>query len=183
MGKLPSVNFRHMGINVTDIDRMADFYCRVMGFVISDEGVASFGSRIVFLTQDPEEHHQLVLIDGRPDDVSFNTINQISCKLESLSDLRGYFNFLMENGVEKIDPVDHGNAWSMYFPDPEGNFMEFYVDTPFYSPQPCREALDLTQSDDEILRRTEAMCRERPGFILRNEWQIGIRERIAAKRH
>ena len=182
MSKLPTVSLRHMGINVTDIDRMTEFYCQVIGFVVSVEGMASFGSRIVFLTQDPQEHHQLVLIDGRPGDVSFNTVNQISCKLDALSDLRGYLKILMEHGVSKIDQVDHGNAWSMYFPDPEGNTIEFYVDTPFYSSQPCCEPLDLSQSEDEILARTEAMCRARPGFISRTEWQIGIREKIAAKR-
>lgn len=172
-----------MGINVTDIDRMTAFYCQVIGFVVSDEGVASFGSRIVFLTQDPEEHHQLVLIDGRPEDVNFNTVNQISCKLDSLDDLRDYLKILTDNGVSKIDQVDHGNAWSMYFPDPEGNYVEFYVDTPFYSAQPCREALDLSQRDEEILAQTEAMCRRRPGFISRAEWQKNIRERIATARH
>ena len=66
-----------MGINVTDIDRMTEFYCQVIGFVVSDEGMASFGSRIVFLIQDPQEHHQLVLINGRPGDVSFNTVNHL----------------------------------------------------------------------------------------------------------
>jgi catechol-2,3-dioxygenase len=182
MSPLPAVKLRHLGINVTDIDLMAKFYCQVIGFVVSDEGVASFGSRIVFLTQDPEEHHQLVLIDGRPDDVSFNTVNQISCKLDSLSDLRRYLTIVQAHGVSKIEQVDHGNAWSMYFPDPEGNFVEFYVDTPFYSSQPCREPLDLAQSDAEILSRTEAMCRARPGFVSRDEWQISIRERIATNR-
>ena len=182
MSSLPAVRLRHVGINVTDIDRMTEFYCQVIGFVVSDEGVASFGSRIVFLTQDPVEYHQLVLIDGRPEDVTFNTVNQISCKLDNLGDLRGYLKILTEYGVAKIDQVDHGNAWSMYFPDPEGNFIEFYVDTPFYSSQPCREALDLSAGDEEILARTEAMCRGRPGFISRTEWQKSIRERIAAQR-
>ncbi len=183
MSVLPAVKLRHIGINVTDIDKMTSFYCQVIGFVVSDEGVASFGSRIVFLTQDPEEHHQLVLIDGRPEDVSYSTVNQISCKLDSLSDLKDYLDILIDSGVSKIEQVDHGNAWSVYFPDPEGNFIEFYVDTPFYSAQPCREPLDLSQSEEKILACTEAMCRNRTGFISRNEWQESIRERIGSIRH
>ena len=67
--------FRHMGINVNDIEKMTNFYCGLLGFVVSDRGVASFGSRIVFLTQDEEEHHKLVLVDGRPRRIEFNSIN------------------------------------------------------------------------------------------------------------
>jgi catechol 2,3-dioxygenase len=182
MSNLPAVRFKHMGINCADIDLMTDFYCRVMGFVVSDEGVASFGSRIAFLTQDAEEHHQLVLIAGRPSEVSFNTINQFSCKLDDLATLRRYLTILSEHGVSDIAQVDHGNAWSMYFPDPEGNTIELYVDTPFYCPQPCREPLDLTNSESEILARTESMCRQRPGFMTREQWQMGLRERIATTR-
>ncbi|MFT4581982.1 MAG: catechol 2,3-dioxygenase [Gammaproteobacteria bacterium] len=182
MSSLPAVRFKHMGINCADIDLMTEFYCRVMGFVVSDEGVASFGSRIAFLTQDVEEHHQLVLIAGRPNDVSFNTINQFSCKLDDLATLRRYLTILSDHGVSDIAQVDHGNAWSVYFPDPEGNTIELYVDTPFYSPQPCREPLDLTNSESEILARTESMCRQRPGFMTREQWQTGLRERIATTR-
>ena len=68
----------HFGIHAIDLDRMVDFYTRVMGFVVSDSGVGRSGARVVFMTQNPECHHQFVLFDGRPQDMAYNPVNQIS---------------------------------------------------------------------------------------------------------
>ena len=89
---------------------------------------------------------------------------------------------MQEFGIGPIDQVDHGNAWSLYFKDPEGNPIEMYVDSPFYTAQPCREPLDLTQTPAEILARTEAMCRRRPGFLTRADWIAQTREKIRLQR-
>jgi catechol 2,3-dioxygenase len=179
---LPNVQFRHAGFHTTDLEGLVRWYCEVLGFVRSDEGVASFGNRIVFLTQTADEHHQIVLLDGRPDEVPFNPINQLSFRLDSLSDLKRYYDLLSERGIPDLLPVDHGNAWSLYFRDPEHNFLELYVDTPYYTPQPCRADLDLTLSEDEIRRRNEELCRSRPDFATQDEWRRKIRDRIATDR-
>jgi catechol 2,3-dioxygenase len=182
MSVLPNVQFRHLGVHTTDLDSMVQFYCETLGFVCSDQGVASFGNRIVFLTQTDSEHHQLVLLDGRPPDAAFNPINQISFRLDSLGDLRRFHHVLVEREIHDLMPVDHGNAWSLYFHDPEGNFLELYVDTPYYTSQPCRAPLDLTLPEDEIRQRNEELCRSRPGFATQHEWREKIGERIATAR-
>lgn len=178
MATLPRINFTHTGVFCSDLDNMVDFYCQKLGFVVSDKGIASTGHRLFFLTQNPEVHHQLVLFDGKPKDLPFNPINQLSFLLDSLEDLKSYYAFAKATDIEGIEQVDHGNAWSMYFKDPEGNPVEMYVDAPFYTNQPCREPLDLDQSAEEILARTEAMCRRRPGFQTRDEWIQVTRELI-----
>ena len=38
--------------------------------------------------------------------------------------------------VDSVIPVSHGNAWSLYFTDPEGNGLECFVDSPFHVAQP-----------------------------------------------
>jgi catechol 2,3-dioxygenase len=176
------VQFRHVGIHTVELDMMVAFYCDTLGFVCSDQGVASFGNRIVFLTQTDDEHHQLVLLDGRPDTSGFNLINQLSFRLTSLGDLRTFYALLVERGHQDLMPVDHGNAWSLYFHDPEGNFLELYADTPFYTSQPCKAPLDLTLPEEAIVRQTEELCRSRPGFATNAEWRAGIVERIAVAR-
>ncbi|WP_052668614.1 VOC family protein [Nitriliruptor alkaliphilus] len=181
-GKLPKVHFRHVGIHATDLDRLVGFYKNVLGFLESDSGMASFGNRLVFMTQDVEEHHQFVIFDGRPEEIDYNPINQLSFKLESLADLKTFDGVLKEAGIEGAIATDHGNAWSLYFPDPEGNFVELYVDSPFYTPQPCKAPLDLDDSEDEILATTESLCRSRPDFLTRSQWQERLHERIAAER-
>lgn len=55
--------------------------------------------------------------------------------------------------------------------DPEGNMVEIYIDTPFYVEQPHGDPLDLSKSDDEIMRETEAVCRQDPTFKLLADWQ------------
>jgi len=179
---LPNVQFRHAGFHATDLDKLVEFYCDTLGFVRSDEGVASFGNRIVFLTQSADEHPQLVLLDGRPESVPFNPINQLSFKLETLGDLTRFHDLLTQRGITDLMPVDHGNAWSLYFRDPEQNFLELYVDTPYYTPQPCRAPLDLTLPEDEIRRRNEELCRSRPDFATHDEWRQKITQRIATQR-
>jgi catechol 2,3-dioxygenase-like lactoylglutathione lyase family enzyme len=47
MDALPRVHFSHMGINVTDPGAMEDFYCRVLGFAVSDRGELGDGQKIV----------------------------------------------------------------------------------------------------------------------------------------
>ena len=65
--------------------------------------------------------------------------------------------------------------------DPEGNPVELYCDTPFYTPQPCGEPLDLDQPNDAILKQTEAMCRQRPRFMSREAWMQEVQGRLAAR--
>lgn len=176
-----SAQLTHFGIHTTDLDRMADFYTRVMGFVVSDSGTSAAGARIVFMTQNPECHHQFVLFDGRPDSMPYNPVNQISFRLDSLDTLKGYRKALLAEGIAPARETDHGNAWALYFKDPEGNTVELYTDTPFYTPQPCGEPLDLEQPNDTILAQTEAMCRSRPRFMTREAWMQDIQAKLDAR--
>lgn len=182
MAALPTIQFTHCGIFCSDLEMMVDYYRKHLGFVVSDKGVASTGHRLYFMTQDPEIHHQLVLFDGKPTDLPFNPVNQLSLLLDSLEDLQAYYHRAVRAGVSDIEQIDHGNAWSIYFKDPEDNPLELYVDSPFFTAQPCREPLDLSLSTEEVLKRTEAMCRSRPGFLSREAWIQEMRERIADQR-
>lgn len=177
MEALPRLHFSHMGINVTDVGVMEDFYCRVLGFVVSDRGQLDGGQQIVFLTRHPAVHHQVVMVTGRPPEQHYSTIGQISLQLDSLEDLQSYQRMLQQQD-RKLRPVDHGNAWSIYFKDPEGNMIELFADSPFYTPQPCGEPLDLSLPAAEILRHTEAMCRARPGFATREQWTAALAARV-----
>ena len=66
--------------------------------------------------------------------------------------------------VSDISPRDHGNAWSLYFRDPEVNRIEVYIDTPWHIAQPHHVTLDLSLNDAEIYRRTEARVLADPTF-------------------
>jgi len=174
-----SITFSHVGVYVTDLDKMVDFYTRFLGFVVSDRGKTSGGGGIVFLTRDANEHHQFVLATGRPADVPFNVVNQISFRVDSLSTLRQLHAALKNEPVTDIRPVSHGNAVSVYFLDPEGNRVELLIDTPWYVPQPMRFPVDLSLPDAQLWASIEERARTIPGFKPRAEWQASIKEKLA----
>jgi catechol-2,3-dioxygenase len=170
----------HFGIHVTDIDRMVDFYTGVLGLVVTDRGTLDeSGRQLAFLSHDPDEHHQLVLVTGRPaDERGMNVVNQISFKLPTLDDLKAMHATVQKGGVEQFRIVTHGNAWSIYFADPEGNRVEVFVDTPWHTRQPFAEPFDITAPTETILAETEAICRRRPDFASRRDWRTRISEKM-----
>lgn len=167
----------HVGLYVTDIDRMLEFYQRVFGFAITDRNNNEKRS-IVFLTADPTSHHQLVLVTGRPESEQ-HLMNQLSFRLKTLGELRRLYKRLVDDGVPDLEPLTHGIAWSVYFPDPDGNRVEAYVDTPWYITQPHRTTIDLLDSQEDIYARTEALCRNAPGFKPFAQWSGAITQDIA----
>jgi catechol 2,3-dioxygenase len=159
----------HTGIYVRDLDRMIGFYTQVLGLTVTDRGKAiSFDTELAFLSANPEQHHQLALATGRPRDASFSTVMQTSFMVDSLDDLRAIRARALMHGATGMRGTNHGNAWSIYFKDPEGNTVECYLDTPFHVPQPHGDPLDLDKTDAEIVRETEAACRRDPGFMMRD---------------
>lgn len=181
----------HFGLGCFDLDRMEDFYTRVLGMTVTDRGEVAGGfARLVFLTTDPSEHHQLVLASGRTEGTilegpvpggSFGSaIFQLTFRLDDLATLRRVQERLVAEGNTNFVPLNHGNGWSLYTRDPEGNALEFIVDSPWYMHQPAGELLDLTLDDAEILRQTEEICRATGDWQPYDEWRARIAERIAA---
>ena len=139
-----SLTLSHVGVFVTDMPKMVDFYTGFLGFAVSDRGELSGGrGEIVFMTRDPREHHQFVLASGRPADLPYNIVNQLSFRVDSLDTLREMQRRLREEQGTELGPVSHGNALSLYLHDPEKNRVELLIDTPWYVPQPCRLQVDL----------------------------------------
>jgi catechol 2,3-dioxygenase len=167
----------HAGIYVDDIARMRDFYVGVIGLIETDRGHGfTFDNDFVFMSANPTIHHQLILATGRSDRAKASTVNQLSFKVGSLAELREMESRVRAYGIAAIRPVSHGNAWSIYFDDPEGNGVEIYLDTPFHTAQPHADKLDLTLSDDEIVRATEAACAADPTFTKVENWNARMRE-------
>lgn len=170
----------HVGIYAHDKPKMIDFYTKVLGLLVTDHGTARSGMELTFMSSSPTNHHQFVLVGGRPDTTGFNPINQISFMVDTLSDLREVHRRALGLGATEMRVISHGNAWSCYFKDPEGNVVEAYLDTPFHVPQPHGDPLDLSKSDEDILRETEAVCRADPGFMMMADYQKRIAEKLAS---
>jgi catechol-2,3-dioxygenase len=167
--------FAPMGIFVVDVTRMVDFYTRLLGFSVTDRALIR-GVNVVFLSRNPDEHHQIVLVPGR-DPAQKSTVNQISFRVVCLRELRRIHAMLVDELVLSISPTNHGGSWSIYFEDPEGNRIELFVQTPWYVP-PVSIPLDLDLPDDAIYRLTQAMVENTPGHMPRAEWHERTRRRM-----
>lgn len=177
--------FSHMGVSVIDIDRMEKFYTEVLGFTVTDRGEIP-GMKLVFLSRDPMDHHQIVLATGRPDEMPANTanpwfgpsINQISFKMSSIADLRDIKRRLEAWGITEMMPANHGIAWSIYVHDPEGNNLEFFVDSDWYMDQPFLIPLDFAKTDEEIYGETKSLCENSSGFEPYETWRARVAKRM-----
>ena len=179
-GKPVKLNFSHLGIIVHNLARMEEFYTKVLGFTVSDRGVAR-GAKIVFTTWDENDHHQMVLVEGRPEHMPFNHINQMSFRVGSVEDLQAVHERVKgADGVHDLYGTNHGNAWSIYFRDPEGNRLEIFCDSPWYIDQPCVQDLDLSLPADEIRARSLEFCRNSRGFKPVEEHRKELAEKIKA---
>jgi len=168
----------HVGLYVRDMPNMIEFYTGILGFVVSDRAE---DGRIAFLSRNPSDHHQVVLVRGRTTGREMAMVQQVSFNVGTLSQVQKAFRKVRDAGCEGVSPICHGNAWSVYFQDPEGNRIEMFCDTPWYVPQPLGFKIDLDRTEDELYRETEAYCRDREGFMPIEEWRAEIGKKIAAK--
>lgn len=175
----PKLILGHTTRIVRDFTPMVAFYRDVLGFYISDSGALG-DTQLAFMSQTADDHHQFVLVSGdaKPDPAVL-LVDHIAFRTGSLDDLRTIRANLLEAEVGEIMPISHGNAWSLYFRDPEGNGVECFVDTPFHTAQPvAAEEFDLDQSDTEIVEWTRNLAQSGSDFQPMSEWRAAFAQRL-----
>jgi catechol 2,3-dioxygenase-like lactoylglutathione lyase family enzyme len=177
-----SPNLSHVGVSCCDIDRMIDFYCEVFSLRLTDRGVGrTFPFMLAFLSGKADQHHQLALAQNRLAG-TVSTVMQLSFKVHTLDELREARARALCQGGTKMRGLNHGNALSIYFLDPEENTVEVYLDTPWYVMQPHGDALDLDQPDDAIWAETERIVRSDPTFKPMEEWSREFADPLYAQK-
>mgnify|MGYP001812445612 CR=1 FL=1 len=175
----PRLTLGHATLAARDLDRLSAFYCDVLGFHVTNRGPVPGGSEIAFLSQDPNAHHQIAMVGGlEPPDAAFVMVDHLAFRTGTLDDLRTLRAKLIAAGVEGILPICHGNAWSLYFNDCEGNGVECFVDTPFHVAQPFAQGFELDQSDEDIREATRKLVESEPEFQPMAEWREEFAKRI-----
>lgn len=164
----PSLSLSHIELYVRDIASVEQFYTGRLGFVVTDRGAGDEG--MVFLSRNPNEHHQLVLNPQPGRGISASPVDHISFQVQLLSDLRQFYLSLVKAQFP-LSSVSHGTTWSLYFQDPEGNRIEIFTDTPWYVHQPCKFKVDLELCDEELRAFTKNKIVDMPGFCHAEDWR------------
>ena len=107
----------------------------------------------MFLSQTRATTITVAFITGREKPEPSNSVHHVAFRSAgTLDDLKALKKTLeADSEVTQIMPLTHGNAWSVYFRDPEFNGVEVFIDTPWHVRQPQGEPLDLDKSNDEIV--------------------------------
>jgi len=179
MSNSPRLTLAHATLAVNRFDDTLAFYCDVLGFHVTDQGEVPGGTRMAFISQDPNNHHQIALVEGAElPSHAFVMADHLAFRTGTLDDLRILRDKLISAGIDPILPICHGNAWSLYFSDPEGNGLECFVDSPFHVAQPFANGFNLDQSDEEIAIATQALIESEPDYQSMDQWRALFEARL-----
>jgi catechol-2,3-dioxygenase len=174
----PDAQLTHVGLYVNDMAAMVSFYTGLFGIIVTDSGSFN-GKELTFLSRRADEHHQLVFVSGREAARDVQVLSQISFRVDGLDPLRRLQRLAVEQGACAMEARNHGNSWSIYFEDPEGNRLEIYTQTPWYVSQPWRVPLDLDRSDDAIVEETRALIDETATWMPVEQWRGEMTARLS----
>jgi len=162
------LRWSHAVLYVRDLDEMLAFYRDVLGFQVSDRGPldpTNPGLEIAFLSQVESDHHQIAFVPVRMGEGPSNSLDHMAFRVDRFADVKAIAEKLHDDGrAADLHPVNHGNAWSVYFKDPEGNGMEVFCDSPFAVQQPQIRTWDLSMSEADLRKQTEEQVGDQPGF-------------------
>lgn len=133
---------------------------------------------MLFLSKDPQEHHQLVLATGREANAA-SQFNQISFEVTSLQVLHENFGTIQAIAPGEVTAMNHGGSWSVYFTDPEANPIEFFAYTQTYAPPIATVPMDMTQPFQQLMADTEALINRFPESETWKEWRERFSRRMA----
>lgn len=118
--------FAHVVLQTSRLDEMREWYCTVL-----DAHVVYEGHGLCFITFD-EEHHRVALLGApvelAPRNPAAAGMHHTAYTFDSLGDLLDRYDSLKAKGIEPKVPIQHGVTTSLYYQDPDGNFVELQID-------------------------------------------------------
>lgn len=181
----PKIAMHQVGIYVADMDRLQAFYAQTLGYLVTGKGrMPAFGGQaaadMVYLTRDPNQVAQLILVSGRDPKIK-SSVNQVTFRVPDITTLRGINDSLRTiPGCANFRPINHGNSYSLYCDDPEGNSLEISYESDYYIPAPIAWPLDFGMDDATLLKHVADRVHSTPGFMPRAEWKARSRAELVA---
>ena len=118
--------FAHNVFQTAQPQEMRDWYCTVL-----DGHVVYTDATLTFITFD-EEHHRVALlhppIQMERKSPTTAALHHSAYTFETIDDLLDRFSTLREHGIRPAVCISHGVTTSMYYQDPDRNFVELQID-------------------------------------------------------
>lgn len=118
--------FAHVVFQTGQANEMRDWYCTVL-----DGHVVYQDEALCFITFD-DEHHRVALLSP-PIDITRKSpttacAHHTAYTFENIDDLLDRYTLLRDKGVLPAVCIAHGVTTSMYYKDPDDNFVEMQID-------------------------------------------------------
>jgi catechol 2,3-dioxygenase len=117
----------HVNLKTVRIDEMIDWYGRVIGLEVLHR--ADVGA---WLTNDAANHRLALLsapgLADDPEKAEHVGLHHTAYEFPTFDDLMHAFARLRADGIEPAFCLDHGMTISLYYRDPDGNFVELQTD-------------------------------------------------------
>jgi catechol 2,3-dioxygenase len=117
----------HVTIKTSRLDEMIEWYGLVIGAKVN------FRDKVAAWTTNDDANHRIAFlaVPGLGDDgdkTKHNGMHHCAFEYDSFADLMSSYDRMRKAGVEPAFCLDHGLTISLYYKDPEGNFVELQSD-------------------------------------------------------
>ena len=167
--------FVHIVLQTAQKAKMVEWYNQLLGAHVVFEN-----ELLSFITYD-DEHHRLAFLQAplQKRVPGASGMNHSAFAFDSLKDLLERYTELEAIGIEPAQPIQHGVTTSLYYRDPDGNFVELQADnfkTPAeataymqgpeygadavgvgFSPELMKQALEAGTPETELMTRAWAL--------------------------
>jgi catechol 2,3-dioxygenase len=117
----------HVNLKTTRMPELIEWYGKVIGVEVMHQAPGG-----AWLSNDAANHRlALLAVPGLKDDpekTKHTGMHHSAYEYPSFDDLMHTFDRLRANGIEPAFCLDHGMTLSMYYRDPDGNYVELQAD-------------------------------------------------------
>ena len=117
----------HVTFKTSRLDEMIAWYGLVIGAQVQ------FRDQVAAWTTNDAANHRIAFLavpglDDDPRKVQHNGMHHTAFEYDDVNDLMSSYDRLRKAGIEPVFCLDHGLTMSLYYRDPEGNYVELQSD-------------------------------------------------------
>ena len=128
----------HFGVTTRHLERMVDWYSKVLGMVSiystsnSLDSKSAVAMSIAFVSNDKANHRIAIIslpeLKDDTDKKGQTKLQHVAFEYATIDDLLNSYVRIKELGIEPVLTTDHGPSIAFYYKDPDSNTIELFVD-------------------------------------------------------